>query len=325
MVGTQFSRGLGAWLGQLCGDALGSQVEFETAQVLARAYPQGLRTMGMGAAWHTIPGQVTDDSEMALELAYSLIETDGHYDVEAAARHYVRWFQSGPFDAGTTVSQALGGLGEVAAADGAARQASWERQANGALRRQSPLGISGARAGVDVALQAAYRDTVLTHPHPVCVAASQIYVGAIACAVSRGPDPQAVYGEALRLAECVAAPDAVRDALREANAFAPPLSPHQGHVILAFHNAFYQLLHCDGVEDAIVASVMLGGDTDTNAAIAGSLAGAVFGEACIPAAWRAAIDVCHPDAASPRPRPQRYWPESYQCVVQKLLHAGRHT
>lgn len=53
---------------------------------------------------------------------------------------------------------------------------------------------------------------------------------------------------------------------------APPAdySAHQGWVLVAPRNAFYQLLHAGMVEEGVVASVMRGGDTDTNGAIAGA-------------------------------------------------------
>lgn len=42
---------------------------------------------------------------------------------------------------------------------------------------------------------------------------------------------------------------------------------------IAFQNAFFRLLHSSTLECGIVESVRAGGDTDTNAAIAGALLG----------------------------------------------------
>ena len=45
------------------------------------------------------------------------------------------------------------------------------------------------------------------------------------------------------------------------------------------------LAHAQTFEEAVCAAANLGGDTDTNAAITGGLAGAWFGFSAIPARW----------------------------------------
>ncbi len=74
-------RAIGCMLGQLCGDALGSLVEFHRPDQIADLYPEGVRDMADGGVWDTIAGQPTDDSEMALTLARSLVKC-GAYDVD---------------------------------------------------------------------------------------------------------------------------------------------------------------------------------------------------------------------------------------------------
>ena len=46
------------------------------------------------------PGQITDDSEMALCLAHALISHETGQLQIAAAEMYVQWLKSGPFDIG---------------------------------------------------------------------------------------------------------------------------------------------------------------------------------------------------------------------------------
>ena len=104
-------------LGQLAGDALGSLVEFCSAESIRRSYPDGPRRLEDGGAWNTIAGQPTDDSELALMLARSIVDAGG-YDQEAAARAYFEWHNSGPFDIGTTTSRALGAPTQADAAGG---------------------------------------------------------------------------------------------------------------------------------------------------------------------------------------------------------------
>jgi ADP-ribosyl-[dinitrogen reductase] hydrolase len=54
----------------------------------------------------------------------------------------------------------------------------------------------------------------------------------------------------------------------------------QGWVLIAL----WQLLHAPSLEEEVVDTVMRGGDTDTNAAIAGALLGAVYGGEAMPGA-----------------------------------------
>jgi len=66
-------RAKGCLLGQLCGDALGAIVEFGTPENIRLAHPGGLREMIASPVFNTLPGQITDDSEMALALARAVI------------------------------------------------------------------------------------------------------------------------------------------------------------------------------------------------------------------------------------------------------------
>ena len=135
-------RAAGCLLGLAIGDSLGSLVEFRKAADIAREYPGGVRDLRDGGTWNTLAGQPTDDSELALALARTLVGRDG-YDDEAVATAYARWIESIPFDIGNTTSRALGAAarartGKAAAARAAADMAS---QGNGSLMRVAPIGI----------------------------------------------------------------------------------------------------------------------------------------------------------------------------------------
>ncbi len=103
---TVLARAQGCLLGQLTGDALGSMVEFQSAAMIARQYPNGLRVIGPSPVWNTQAGQPTDDSELALALARTLVAR-GTYDAEAVAAAYADWYESPPFDIGNTTRIAL--------------------------------------------------------------------------------------------------------------------------------------------------------------------------------------------------------------------------
>jgi hypothetical protein len=70
---------------------------------------------------------------------------------------------------------------------------------------------------------------------------------------------------------------------------------------------------------------MCGGDTDTNAAIAGALLGAVCGEAGVPRQWREAVLNCRPELGRTgvrRPRPREFWPVDAIELADQLVRRG---
>lgn len=93
-------------------------------------------------------------------------------------------------------------------------------------------------------------------------------------------------------------------------------------MLIALHNAFFQLLNLPTLEDALVATVRKGGDTDTNAAICGALLGAVHGRAAVPAQWQSMVLSCRPMPGQPnvhQPRPAIYWPTDALVLAERLL------
>jgi len=60
-------------------------------------------------------------------------------------------------------------------------------------------------------------------------------------------------------------------------------------VVSALQAAYAAVRQSTSLEDALVRAVRSGNDTDTVAAIAGGLAGALYGAAALPEAWRAVL------------------------------------
>jgi ADP-ribosylglycohydrolase/fructose-1,6-bisphosphatase/inositol monophosphatase family enzyme len=339
------SRAQGCLLGQLAGDSLGSLVEFRSAEEIKRRYPEGARNLEDGGTFDTIAGQPTDDSELALMLARSMVQA-GKYDPEAAARAYRFWYRSRPFDCGATIARALEWREQVAAkfgsplagttrsardgelefaATGFGDAPTAESQSNGSLMRLSPLGIWGYDAPPERLADWAATDAALTHPHPLCRQAAAVYAIAIARAVATGEAPRDIYRYASEwtMGNC---PEAfLRAALADA-ARKPPVYEHNsGWVLVAFQNAFYQLLHAASLEEGVVQTVMAGGDTDTNAAIAGALLGAVHGREALPTQWCRMVLSCRPLAGLPgvrQPRPRCFWPVDALALAERLLLHG---
>jgi ADP-ribosyl-[dinitrogen reductase] hydrolase len=323
------SRAQGCMLGQLAGDSLGGLVEFENAPQIRRTHPSGVRLLVDGGHWYTLAGQPTDDSEMALALARSIVN-HGAYDPEEAARAYAWWYESHPFDIGratiTAVSAAAAARAGQSAAEASKAAALQETQANGALMRISPLGILGAGAVEGKTAEWAQQDALLTHPNPVCQAANTVFAETLAFAIRTGSCRQEIYRFALEIANCAESPQSVKEAIAKA-ASQPPndYTTHMGWVLIALQNAFWQLLHAESLEEGIVSTVMCGGDTDTNAAIAGALLGAVWGRGSIPLQWLDRLLCCRPIsgiAGVKQPRPEAFWPVDALWLAERLVWLG---
>ena len=303
----RLSRAQGCLLGQLAGDSLGGLVEFRGPDEIRRQYPNGLRELADGGGWGILAGQPTDDSELALMLARTLAQ--GSFDERKVLSAYRFWRDSRPFDMGRTTSMGLAGRPDA------------QSQANGSLMRISPLGIFGAQRPDDAAIWAR-ADSRITHPHPVCQDACAAFVTAIAEAITNGSGPQATYEAAQREASQPGFSPSVRECLDRAAVAAPDdFMTHQGWVLIALQNAFFQLLHAESLVAGLNDTVMRGGDTDTNAAIAGALLGAVHGRDAIPSTWRRALLSCRPLPGSPtaHPRPMEFWPVDALELAERLL------
>lgn len=317
-AGVALDRAVGCLFGQVAGDSLGSLVEFKSPAQIAAAYPDGVRALADGGTWNTLAGQPTDDSELALALARTLAGASD-YDAEAVAAAYGRWYASHPFDIGGTTSQALSvaHAAKTGKAQAARQAASRDSQANGSLMRVAAIGI-WARDAAEAA-EAAAADSALSHPHPVCAAACASFAAAIHTGIAGGT-LAAMLDAAMAAA---AGNQAVLQRLETARSgqFPPDYTHNMGWVLLALQNAFAHLAAGHGAEAALVATVARGGDTDTNAAIAGALLGAAQGRAAFPARWRLAVLACRPLAAlgAYRARPAEYWPTDLPRLAEALL------
>ena len=251
----------------------------------ASAHPGGLRTLVDGGRWQTLAGQPTDDSEMALALARSIVAEDG-YEPGAAYAAYREWYRSQPFDVGNTTRAALNGY------------LMGESQANGSLMRARPLGVLAHAATAEQAAATGRARTARSPIRTRCAATPWPrswwrWRTRSRTATPATPGARRWPGPAARRAQAPVV-EALRG--RRARAARAADGENQGWVLVALQNAFHDLLHAPGVEEGIVASVARGGDTDTNAAIAGALLGAVHGREAVPAAWRSLVLSCraHP-------------------------------
>lgn len=326
--GDLLARAQGALIGSMAGDALGSLVEFRSSEWINSRYPDGVREMVDGGTFDKLSGQVTDDCEMAVALARSIIKR-GEYEVGAAAVSYAHWRSSNPFDIGNTTRasldpalRALSREATPAQVAEAAQQATLpESQANGALMRITPLAIWGAGQSLsdsDLA-DLARADASITHTHLVCRDANAVYVVAMRYALMSQRTAREVYDYALDWAQNHAVEPSVLERLILAES-APPTSG-SGWVLNAFQAAFYALLHLP-YQEGVSWSISIGSDTDTNAAITGGLLGALYGLEAIPLEWRRAVITSRPHRDLGRGRcirPKWLWTCDALSLAEALL------
>ncbi len=98
-------RALAAFLGFAVGDALGATVEFMSkAEIVAR---HGELKKIVGGGWLRLkPGQVTDDTELALALGRSLVRRAG-FDTQDICEEFAAWLKAGPVDVGNTCRRGI--------------------------------------------------------------------------------------------------------------------------------------------------------------------------------------------------------------------------
>lgn len=332
-------RAWGCLLGQIAGDSLGSQVEFKDAATVSALYPTGMDELEGSALYGTLPGQPTDDSEMALALA-RLLANEGRFEASAVLEAYKLWLKSRPVDFAHAVFRAMHGKVDV------------RSQSNSALMRVSPLGIFRARAIPDAALPCddgvapalsllaendavlelaamAMEEAALTNPHPLCRVASAVYVIALAYGI-RGGGRQGMHKAALIMAEKLAADEALTEAAgivaRTLNVAAKTrpadYQNDMSHVIIALHNGFWQLLNASGAGEAVRDTAMQGGDAAANAAVTGALLGAALDIDAFPEQWVDAVLSCVPEEGRQgvaHPRPQSFWPNDFMILAERLL------
>ncbi|MFF2408011.1 ADP-ribosylglycohydrolase family protein [Streptomyces sp. NPDC058092] len=278
-------RVVGAVVGSAVGDALGAPFEFGPAGVYTARFPDGVGTMCGGGGWE--PGEATDDTQMAVLVAESLLERGG-LDLPDVFGRFRRWAAGEPKDIGLQTEDVLtsGEPWDIAAA--LHFQVNGRAAGNGSLMRAATSAVYFARAGQVATMAAARRIAALTHGDRAAWEGTAVLHELIRVALDGG-DPLAAVPGAL---------DRVHEDHRErwAAVLAPGWHPDtatefNGAVWPCLGTALWALRTTHTYENALAAAVDVGGDTDTVAAVTGGLAGALYGLGAIPARWSEPLHV----------------------------------
>lgn len=307
------SRATGMVIGAAVGDALGAPFEFKPGGLYRTTFPvpvvDGAGEMIGGGYLDWEPGEFTDDTQMALALAESILET-GSFDPETTWRWFTTWAETAP-DVGSTTAASL-------------RYGDWQERpidrrasaSNGALMRafvQAAAFVHEPRTAVrDVVLH----QSTLTHPHPA--SGWGAWIGVEMCrAFITGIDAFHI------LDELIADIDPFERG-RFGDVLSPTWTPEQlevsnGSVWGCLGQAVWAVRSTSSFDDAVIAAVDLGDDADTVGCVAGALAGARYGLEAIPERWRRVV---HGRFDGPY-GPCEYTADDLERITRDLLGVSR--
>lgn len=287
----------GALYGVAVGDALGAPLEFMNAIDIKNRYGT-VRDM-IGGGWLNVqPGEVTDDTQMTIATALAIAMHPEHPE-SYAGQYFAEWAMGGPKDIGGTCRSSITNslkmmnrCTELKNCKGLAPYELWKKAAqltakqngnrsagNGALMRTVYPGLY--YVAQERAVEVADKICRLTHWDDLSAEACAIYTKMIHCAIEHHAKP---VDELCHLMENIL--EDTRYATREDFEHLKPT----GFVVDSFKCALYCLRNTETFEDLIVMAVNMGGDADTIGAIAGGLAGALYGYDGIPFRWVTMLD-----------------------------------
>ncbi|MCD7930605.1 MAG: ADP-ribosylglycohydrolase family protein [Tannerellaceae bacterium] len=291
-----------AILGVAVGDALGVPVEFSTREYL-KANPV---TDMIRYGTHNLPAGIwSDDSSLTFCLAEMLSEG---YNLQLLADKFINWYEYAywtpykeTFDVGVATSQAIWrlkqGVNPVLA--GGCKETD---NGNGSLMRILPLLFYIKDMPIEERFKHISDASSLTHRHIRSVLGCFIYIE-FALELIKGKDK---FDAFLHTKERVNnfLNQHVICSESEINKYhrilMNPVSDYEikpvyeypeeeiastGYVVHSLEAALWCLLKEDNFKQTVLRAVNLGSDTDTTAAIAGGLAGILYGLDAIPQQW----------------------------------------
>ena len=279
------SRARGALLGLVAGNQLGVPTEhLGTPDAIRKAFPNGVLDL-------TPPPKNSpydDDAAMALLLGESLLASRD-FDASDVARRWLKWMKVDGRGIGLTTKRALTLIERGKEPFEAGRLANQENPGrsagNGSVMRCIPVALR-YHDNIDRLIRVSTQQAAITHADERCT------WGAAAVNLAAR---ELLHGNIYFIEEVLhrigdRAPRALRDAIhrvpREREADLPiAVVGEAGYVVHCVEIAFWFVTHDRTLEEALVALAQAGGDTDTNAAVAGALLGARYGEVALPPRW----------------------------------------
>lgn len=277
------SRGM--LIGLVVGDALGAPVEFgHTAKSIRESW-----TFEEYQGGYLPKGVWTDDTSMALCLADSLLECGG-YDSYDVMNKYLDWRDRGyrcyydkSFDIGLQTDRALTRFEQDEPIIKKDEPREWSA-GNGGIMRLAPAIIATTNEPIKNSMELARITSRETHNSEEADASAEIF-GAMLWLALHETDKNKIidvarYSTGEVFDYILSRVNQAKDKNAENK-----LENLGGYAVDAIKIAVWGFLNFDNFKDGMIAVIYLGGDTDTNAAIYGQLAGAYYGFKAIPKQW----------------------------------------
>lgn len=283
---------MGGILGVVVGDALGLPVQFQAREDRTLRPVTGMEGHG---TFNLPAGSWSDDSSLTLCLAKSLVAHNGYHGDDLVTR-FLAWYSEGymtpygfSFDIGCTTSRTMEKLRTGAKLTEAAGRGP-RSNGNGALMRILPAAIFYADQDDETAMKMTREIAGITHAHGVSQLAVSIYT-LMARWIMRGDTAAEAYSKACAYNWKAHGWD--KDTLSNFKLFLcgmigglpEKVVPSSGYVVDTLLASTWCLLTSSTCEEAILKAVNLGDDSDTTAAVAGGLAGLLYGTQGIPLIW----------------------------------------
>ncbi len=289
-------RARGVMLGLACGNLLGLPVESQWHDDIARWYPNGLTDIDPQEAHRSMD----DDLAQAVDLAEALL-AGGDYAQDFAGRLVV-WAHENGRGMGYTTGEVIRELSTGKPLPEPARIV-YERRnriaPNGGVMRCAPVAIA-RRQDPDPLVADSAATCAVTHYAAACQWSCIIINAAIALLINgAAPDLPAILAAAVAdgcpdlasIAHADGIPADILDAIADGEDIPPDIDWLRqdqkliGHTLIALQAGLWAVTTPLSLEDALIALVSAGGDTDTNAAVAGAVLGARYGASGIPERW----------------------------------------
>ncbi len=278
-------RAAGVVLGLALGDALGAPFEFMMRDRIPDPLPAfELPWMGFP------PGTWTDDTAMARNLWTSLIDHGGALDLDDVLRRHLEWLGSGPPDVGNLTHRVLARYRD---GDADAARWYWETRGpevsagNGSVMYCAPLGVVCASSPESLMDEAPGLSAV-THWDERCGTACLAVTMAVASLV-RGHSHERSVLDAVHAVAGREGGEELEFLAAEAGRTRRIDGPDMGFALFAAGVGLRVAGEAAGFEEGLRHVVAFGGDTDTNAAVAGALLGARYGRSALPETWLARL------------------------------------
>ncbi len=269
-------RALGAYLGLAIGDALGATVEFMTANEIRAVF--GRHDKIRGGGWLRLKsGQVTDDTTMALALGEAILNR-GEVDAQAAAEAFSQWMRAKPVDIGNTVRRGISHFrrtGEVVAPQN-------EYDAgNGACMRCLPVALATLGEEQKIVNAASRAQAHVTHNNSLSDAGTECVIAIVQEALKGEDKSELLLGPVRRLVA----------RHPEFNFRGRRCDNPSAFIVETLQAVFQAFFETEDFQSCLIDVVNRGGDADTTGAIAGMIAGALYGREAIPKRWLKALDL----------------------------------